>query len=456
VDFVTPFSQYYYTGYTQNIYNPTSISYLTNRYTSVYANASYTYDNRFILTGSARKDESNLFGVNSNQKGVPLWSVGGAWNIDKESFYKLDWLPYLKLRLTYGFNGNSSSNLTAVASLLQVSGNANSQPYAIVKTYPNPNLSWEKVAVTNLAIDFATKDNRVSGSVDYYKKQGTDLIGKQPIDPTVGIQNGVITRNVANLVSHGVDIQLISKNLDNLFKWQTSFLFSFNKDKLTAYQNLTGNGSSLVNSGISVSPVIGQPVYNIISYKWIGLDPQTGDPMGYVNGQPSKDYATITSKTPISDLVFSGSALPTYFGALSNTFSYKQFSLYVNITYRLGYYFRKSSINYNGLYNSGGLGNSDFAERWQKPGDELHTYVPSMPSIADAGSLRDQFYLNSSALVGNAGNIRLQNVNLSYRFDTSKLRIIKLSDLQFYIYSNNLQGYIIPSYNLSFGIKAKF
>ena len=471
VDHVSRFPQYYDSGNLQGIPDRTSFSYLTNRYTSVYANASYSYDNRYIFSASGRKDESNLFGVNSNQKGVPLWSTGLGWNIHNEQFYPTGWVNYLKLRLTYGFNGNLSRNLTAVASLLQTSGGLNNQPYAIVSTYPNPDLSWEKIGIVNLGLDFGTRNNVLSGSLEYYQKNGSNLIGKQPIDPTVGIPTGLITRNVADMKSNGFDLQLTTRNIDQGFKWQTGFLFSYNRDKITAYQNTSANGSSIISSGLSVSPVLGQPVYNIISYKWAGLDPQTGEPMGIVNGVPSKDYATITSKTPLNDLVYNGPALPPFFGSISNTFFYKGFSLYINITYRLGYYFRKTSISYYSLYNNG-FGNSDFALRWQKPGDELHTSVPSMPTIDGNSYERDDFYSNSSILVEKADNIRLQDLNLSYRPKISFIKKLKLSDLQFYVYARNLgilwkanksgldpdfsSGYLPPSYSLSFGVKTSF
>lgn len=471
VDHVTQFPQYNDNGTLAGIPDYTSFSDLTNRFTSVYANASYTFDNKYIISASGRKDESNLFGVNSNQKGVPLWSTGIAWNISKESFYHFDWLEYLKLRLTYGFNGNLPSNLTAVASLLQTSGGINNQPYAIVKTYPNPDLSWEKVGVINLGIDFSSKNNVIAGSLELYQKKGTGLIGKQPIDPTVGIPAGVITRNVADIINHGIDLQIISRNIDRQFKWQTNLLFSYNRDKITAYQSTAANGSTLISDGISVLPVVGQPAYGIVSYKWAGLDPQTGDPIGMLNRKTSKDYATITSQTPINELDYNGPALPPFFGSISNTFSYKRFSLYVNISYRLGYYFRKSSISYYYLYNNG-IGNKDFANRWQKSGDESNTYVPSMPTINDNTYERDAFYSNSSALVGKADNIRLQELNLTYQPVIGKLRFLKLTDLQIYAYAQNLgilwkankfgidpdygQGYIAPSSSISFGIKAKF
>ena len=471
VDYITQFPQYNNAGNLQGIPYNTGFAGTLNRYTSYYANASYTYDQRYILSGSARKDASNLFGVNSNLRGVPLWSAGFAWNISNEKFYSANWLTYLKLRLTYGYNGNLPQNQTALASIIETTDNLNNQPYGIVNTYPNPNLRWEKVGVLNAGIDFGSRNNVLTGSVEFYSKKSTDLIARQPIDPTVGIPSGLVFRNVADMLTRGVDIQLNTKNLTRQFKWQTGILFNYNRDEVTAYNTNGASGGNYVFGGYGISPLQGKPIYSISSFKWAGLDPANGNPVGIVNGQRSEDYSAIVYKTPISGLDYNGPALPPFFGAVSNTFDYKGFTLYINISYRLGYYFKKSTINYYNLYNNW-AGNSDFAQRWQKPGDEAHTHVPSMPALADDSYERDFFYQYSSANVQKADNIRLQDLNISYRIPLPKNNTLHLKDLQVYIYGRNLgilwrankrgidpdypDTALPPSYSISFGLKTRF
>src|SRR6185295_8713660 len=90
-------------------YNKTT----TDRYVSYYLNAKYIFQRRYILSASIRKDESNLFGVKTNQKGVPLWSVGTSWELNQERFYRITWLPYLKLRITNGYKGNVDRTVSA-------------------------------------------------------------------------------------------------------------------------------------------------------------------------------------------------------------------------------------------------------------------------------------------------------------------------------------------------------
>lgn len=379
-----------------------------NRFVSYYGNASYTYLNKYAFSGSVRKDESNLFGVDANQKGVPLWSIGGAWKLSKENFYHVAWLPYLKLRLTYGRSGNVNNTVSSLATIqyLQASQSSIKIPYAGIANYPNPDLRWEKVNMFNAGIDFTIGNSVLYGSVEYYSKKSTDLLNTVDIDPTAGIQTMVI--NSASLTGKGVDITLNSTNIKGKFTWQTNLLFSYVNYKVLSTEHAT----SLVNftsNGDQIFPVPGYNPYLIVSYKWGGLDEQ-GNPQGYVNGELSTDYSAIRTDS-INQQVINGSALPTYFGNLRNTFSFKGFSLAVNISYRLGYYMRKPSLNYYNLFYYG-KGDKEFADRWQKPGDENRTNVPAM--IYPANQYRDLFYSNSSINVINADNIKLTDIYLGY------------------------------------------
>jgi TonB-linked SusC/RagA family outer membrane protein len=441
----------------------------TNRYTAFFGNAAYTYDKRYIVSASARKDASNLFGVQSNQKGVPLWSAGLGWNIHQENFFKAGWLELLKLRLTYGYNGNLDPSLAAVATMYQFTGNINNRPYGQIRSYPNPELSWEKVGVFNAGLDFSLKSGVLSGSLEYYVKNATKLIGDSPVDPTVGRMSGTIRRNVADMQTRGFDIQINSKNIDRGFKWNSSLLFSQNSNKLTKYHmDDFRNSSAYTYGGFGIVPIEGKPAYSIFSYKWGGLDPATGDPRGMLNGQPSSDYAAIRAGTKLEDLQYHGSALPTIHGGQANTFSFAGFTLYANLAFRLGYYFKRESISYDLLYNKW-RGHEDFANRWQQPGDEQHTSVPSM--VYPSNYQRDEFYAASSVLVEKGDNIRLQDLNLAYTLNGKNLKA-PLKGMQLYANAHNLgfvwraskagldpdygPGYLPPSYSLSFGLRTSF
>lgn len=477
VDFLDQF-QLYPSGNYATIINPPSNTGTFNRYRSYFANGSYTYDQRYTFSASGRIDQSNLFGVTANLRSVPLWSAGFKWNIDREKFYNLQWLPTLKLRATYGYNGNVDNSLAAVTTFMYAQGvsltNAN---YAVINNPPNPNLRWEKDGLLNLGIDFGVKGNILYGSIEYYSKKATDLIGDASLAPSTGYPGPDLSYdyrgNFAAMSGNGIDVELNSLNINKAFKWTTHFLFSYATDKVTKYNQTISPVKYLSADGISgpgsIYPMIGNPVYGVYSYKWGGLDSKTGAPMGYVNGQVSEDYTNLVNPSSASDLVYNGPARPTMYGGMGNTFSYKHFSLTANISYKLGYYFRRPSINYSTLFNSY-VGNMDFTKRWQQPGDENKTVVPSMPAVANAQ--RDQFYSYSSVLVDKGDHVRLQDVSLSYDFDKRNFPRMPFSHVQLYLYANNLgiiwaankdhldpdypRGGIPAPHSISIGLKAGF
>ncbi|WP_454802849.1 SusC/RagA family TonB-linked outer membrane protein [Mucilaginibacter phyllosphaerae] len=407
----------------------------TDHYRSYYANAAYTYDGRLTLSGSARLDQSNLFGVNSNQKGVPLWSAGAAWNLSRESFYHLSWLPQFKLRATIGYNGNINKNLSAytTAGYFDGSDSQTALPYAQILNPPNPDLRWERIRNINLGLDFGLPGNRVTGSLEYYSKKGVDLIGQTALAPSTG--QTIFTGNNAATSGHGLDFSIDTRNLTGPFNWTTNFFLSHVTDKVTQYTSESPAGFYLSFGQLGAFAQQDRPLFAVYSYRSAGLDPATGDPQGYLDGLVSKDYNAILKAATPANLVYNGPSRPTVFGALRNTFTYSSWSLSANITYKLGYYFRRNSIRYGNQY---GLStqNGDYGRRWQQPGDEQHTHVPSIPAVTD--SQRDDFYTYSSALVEKGDHVRLQDLRLAWTMDKGLLPFAPGARLQVYVYGANL------------------
>lgn len=434
LDFVNPYPTF--TGGTGTIQGLPFIAETLNRFVSYFGNASFSHKKRYIFSLSGRNDASNIFGVATNDKWRPLWSSGVAWNISKESFYNISFLSHLKFRVTYGYNGNLDLTWSAIP--LQSIRPANySLSYftnGVITRPNNPSLRWEKVRTLNIGFDFSAFDNVLSGSADFYSKSGSDLYGPSAYDYTAFGFLSQITKNVANMVTKGVDISLQTININSRFSWVSNLLFNYNTDRLTNYYFPDG---MLFNAtyGTGGSPLIGKPLHSILSYRWGGLDAD-GNPQGYVNKEKSTDYSAIfNSLTRPDSLVYSGQALPKIFGSVRNAFDWKGFSIVANVTYALGYYFRKPSIDYSALFKNG-IGHGDFEQRWQKPGDELITSVPSMlyPDNPD----RNNFYLLSEATVAKADNIRLQFVTLSYSFHQTVLPTTLFKTLELFVNGSNL------------------
>jgi len=435
----------------------------SNRFTSMYANASYIYDRKYTLSASVRKDASNVFGDNTNKNGKPTWSVGGAWNISNETFWSLDALPLLKLKVTYGYSGNVNNNVPAYSVVNYNPPFITNYPFARTTNPPNPDLRWEKVGMLNLGLDFGLKNNRLSGSIEFYDKRSSDIITVSPIDPTKGFQQQ--TFNTASIHGTGFDVNLSSQNLIlGDFQWNSNFIFSYNKNIVTKLL-IKRPSDVYANNTNSINPLEGFDLNAILVYPSVGLDPQTGDPRGIINGQVSKDYAAMISPNrPVSDLVYLGPSKPRYFGALRNGFSYKSFELSANILYKLGYHLKRNGLSYTALFFAN-TGHSEFADRWQKSGDENITKVPSMVYPVDPN--RDYFYNASEAIVESGDHIRLQDITGAYTFRNIKgLRNLKLyanvSNLGIIWRANKLgldpditSGYKLP-FTMAFGINATF
>jgi hypothetical protein len=407
-----------------------------SRFMSVYANGSYTYNDKYMLSASARRDASNLFGLNTNDKWNLLWSVGGSWDISQESFYKSGAIPYLRLRATYGFSGNIDPAMSAVSTVIYSQPRAYNPglPYAQFNTYSNPELRWETSGMFNLGLDFRLASERISGSIEYYRKKGDHLFGSAMMDPTYGI-GIIVQKNSAKMKGSGIDVELNSLNIkQKKFSWITDLNFSYNKDEIVDYYLTTQQASNFVSTG-NISGAKGRPVYGVFSYKWAGLDPKTGDPSGYFDGKITNDYKKLMFTASINDLEYSGPVLPVFSGTLGNTFSYDGLSLSLRLSYKLGHYFRRNSINYASLFNMSS-GHSDYALRWQKPGDEQHTNVPSI--IYPFNNNRDSFYSGSSVLIEKADNIRLEYVMLSYSLNESLTRKLGMKNPNVFLNASNL------------------
>ncbi|SIS61766.1 TonB-linked outer membrane protein, SusC/RagA family [Chryseobacterium ureilyticum] len=441
VDYITRFTQYGRNG-TATISNFDNYSGTVDRIRSYYLNGAYNYDLRYVVSASARIDQSNLFGVKTNQKSVPLWSTGVKWNINKEDFYHSDWLSQLSLRSTFGYSGNIDRTTTAYTTARISKNNYNNLPNADLVTPPNNELRWERNRMFNIGVDFASKENRLSGSIEYFNRKGKDLIGNGDIDPTTGYAS--FRGNVANMTGNGIDIELNSINIQSkYFTWKTTAIFSYAKDIITAYKRPTSlpnfvSDNSIIRNATLYNPIVGRSLFGIYSYPWAGLDPQTGQARGYLDGEPSTQYAQITqqlAEDPENRLIYHGNTLAPYFGALRNTVSYKNFDLSFNITYRFGYYFKRNSIMYSSLY-SNYYAHGDYYRRWQKPGDELTTTVPAM--VYPGVNVADQYYLNSEVLVSKGDHIRLQDINLSYNLDSKIAKKFHLQNLRLFAYVNNV------------------
>lgn len=382
---------------------------------SVYSNLGYTYKRRYGLSFSARKDASNLFGVKTNDKWNPLWSAGGSWTISREPFMEeVGWMDNLRVRATYGHSGNSGGVANILPLISHMSGSGvTTLPRAIVTTLSNPGLRWEDVRTVNFGLDFSLWKNTISGSLELYDKKSTDLLSNDRMDITTGYSS--ITRNVAELAGRGMDAKLSGRYRIGRASGQSALNFSHSHTVVKDFFGTAFAGTIYAeNTGKSINPVLDKELYPVFSYKFAGLDPENGDPQGYLQGEVSKEYTKLINDS-VQHLVYHGTALPPYYGSFMQEFTWKNVRLSFLLSYKFGHYFQKSTISYSSLFSSWS-GHSDYERRWQKPGDEQHTDVPSM--VYPLASNRDRFYASSSANILDGALLRLQDIGLDYRTET--------------------------------------
>lgn len=468
VDYLEQYPEYI-SGNRSYIPSGNSLTRLRTRFVSAYANGAYTYRGRYSLSGSTRRDASNLFGLNTNDRWNMLWSIGASWNVHQEVFYGLKIIPRLRLRATYGFSGNIDPAMSAVTTIAYMGNSLVTPGYPTARfdNFANPDLRWETSRMTNLAVDFGSIGNRISGSVDFYYKKGENLFGDEEMDVTAGVGRYAV-KNAAKIKGKGVDIEVNSINVNRgNFQWRSHMNFNLNSDRVLEYYLLSRQASDFIASN-TISGLVDHPIYSMFSYKWAGLNPETGSPRGVYGSEITEEYANLIYSATVDEMNYHGPLLPISFGSLGNTFSYKDWELTFRFSFKMGHFFRRSSLQYVDLFNLG-RGHADYAARWRNPGDENYTNVPAM--AYPNNSLSDLFYQGAEPLVEKADHVRLQYINFSYRFSNLQLNKIGVKQIQFFANANNLgviwranklgldpdfEGeYIMPPVKqLAFGIRA--
>jgi hypothetical protein len=365
--------------------------------------------------------------------------VGGAWNINKEKFFQSEVINTFKLRISYGLAGNVNNTSTPflVASKTYQAG---TNDYRARQVSYNPKLRWERTRTLNLGTDLAFLKNRFQVSLDYYRKEGSDLLGTVVLDPTVGFASAAI--NAASMTNQGVELALQATVIDGAdFKWNSQLNFGYNTNKVTS--NRVADGSPVINRVTgTVQYVEGYARETLWSYNSAGLD-NRGNPLVY-------DEKGNKVKVPVfGSLVSSGSYRPRYTGGFSNTFRYKGVFANVFLVYNFGHVFRREMPTMN-PYNFANALNDQVSKRWMKPGDEATTIIAAMPTTSQDdyydGRERAIQYGSNSVLPG--GFVRLREVQLGYSLPTGVLHHTPFKNISVIAQMNNLAFWAQNKYRI--------
>ncbi|EHQ25214.1 SusC/RagA family TonB-linked outer membrane protein [Mucilaginibacter paludis] len=447
------------TGNTFNLASPTSQADKTRRYLSYYGNAAYTYNNKYVLTGSVRYDDYNNFGLDRQYRATPAWSAGAKWNLSDEAFMKqFTWIDHLALRATYGINGNISTTVYPFTYISIGTDGTTGLPNSSILYTANPQLKWEKTYVTNLAADFSFLNSRISGSVDYYKKNSKDILASFAINNTYtgNINSGVIVQNSSHITGKGVDLSLngIAYNTKD-WRWNLGGTFSYNTNQLEderytkQYTSSAFATTSYYANPSALAYLSGYPTDKIMVFRNAGLDANGLTQVYAEDGSIIK--ATTAAIPTLGALKYAGRRVAPYYGSWNTSVRYKDFTLFALTTYQFGNVFLKPSIGtYSTNINQVKYDlSADIANRWQKPGDEATTNVPGLNGTSTAVNASLVRYQYSDINVLKGDYIRLREVSLSYQLPTALTNkvMIKNAKLGFAVrnlgllWTANKQGY---------------
>lgn len=400
------------------------MTYRDRRFVSWYGNASYEYDNRYLVSGSIREDLTNFFGTNPKYRHKPLWSVGGTWKLNNEPFFMVDWVNRLYLRASYGINGNIS--LTEGPDLILSTGSYNSTTEGVsygIASYPNNQLRWEKTRTTNFGIDIDVLNSRLGVSFDYYKKHSTDLLADDAMDPTTGATT--MKKNVGEIDNRGYEIALhATPVLTKNFRWDVNYNVAFNHNEVITY-NVARNS---VTSWAYTVPIHaeGHPMYGFFGYKFAGLNEK-----GQTQIYKADGSVALAAMAKLEDIEYQGTAVPKTDMSLTNHFSYRNWDFSFMFIAKLGHKYRKD------MFHGSNFTNRHFVERWKQAGDEEHTIYP----VYQFANTDMFFFPFCDVNLGNASYAKLRDVTLTYTFDKPLIKKIGLSDAKIYLQARNLMRF---------------
>ena len=311
-----------------------------HKYASGYFNLTYTYDEKYNVFASFRKDYADVYGLNAKFRGTPLWSVGAGWLIHNEDFMKdIKWINFLKLRASYGVTGNIYQGATSY--MTASSGSLNSLtnlPYGTIESPANPNLKWEQSRTTNIGIDFGLLDNRLRGSIDYYNKVGKDIFSNRTLDPTTGFSSMFV--NMASMRNRGIELQVtydwFRAATRKGWSWTTNFTMSHNKNVITSVENPSTRAYQLTSNPY----VEGYPSSALWSYRFAGISDQKGEKgqtLWYIE-DGGKSHNASSKSTSIME--YSGQSEPKVIMGMDNSVRWNGFSFSILMAYYGGHMMR--------------------------------------------------------------------------------------------------------------------
>lgn len=394
---------------------------------SYFARVQYNWNSTYMITFNLRADGSSRLAPGHKWGYFPSFS--GAWRMSNEKFMKnIKWINDLKIRGGWGQTGNQSGlgdyAYLAMYNFNRIqwweSGNERAVPTRTQSSLANPDLTWETTTQTDLGFDLTFLNNRLTLYADWYYKKTTDLIMNMTL-PAGSAAATSLARNGGSIVNKGMEFTIKSHNLTGAFKWDTDFNISFNRNELKSLSLTPVYWGARTNDNVNqyvVRNAPGQPLGSFWGYICDDVNPETGDLIYRdVNGD-----GEVTS----SDRTYIGDPNPDFTFGLTNTFTYKGFSLSILLQGSVGNdIYNVSRMESEGMFNSNNQ-DTGVLRRWRIPGQ-----ITDVPRVG----FNQQ---NSSYYIEDGSYLRVKDISLSYDIPKAAISKIHLTRLTPYVSFTNL------------------
>ncbi len=390
---------------------------------SAFARLNYQFKHRYMAGITYRLDGSSRYNRNHRYLSTPSFSLG--WRMSEENFIKdnLRFVDQLKLRGSIGVSskdGNNSYYGAQAVYNLNTLTSYGGKNYLQMSQPGNENLDWERTITYDLGLDVELFNSRVQITFDYYYKKTTNMLFSSDLPLYTGYTKE--NQNIADMMNQGIDFQLITTNIQNKdFQWQTILNLSKTTNKILKL-NFEGNQLDQANSSFKYYEE-GAPIAQWYLHKWVGVDPQTGDPLWqYKDGTVSTTPPAANYATSNANKFVMGTALPDVYGSITNTLMYKNFELDFMFTFALGSHMinstRASLLSYsqNNAWNL----SKEMLSVWQIPGQ--HTEIPRLNNNSVIGGYDYTTAVTTTRFLEDNSYLRLKNITLSYMVPQAWLR----------------------------------
>ncbi|QPH37914.1 SusC/RagA family TonB-linked outer membrane protein [Pedobacter endophyticus] len=405
---------------------------------SYFSKASYNYDEKYFFDASFRRDGSSRF--SSIKRWGPFFSVGGSWSMNKEDFLKdASWIDDLRLKVSYGQVGNNAllddddnARYYGDRAFFDLGSNNNNEGGVLLSSVATPELTWEKQNTLNTGVSFSFFGRRLTGEVEFYRKNVNDLILSVPQPLSSAVTS--VYRNVGAMYNQGVELQLGGDLIRNTnFNWNLITNWTIFKNKIT---ELPAETPTIVKG--TKRREAGHSFYDYYLRQFAGVDPNDGSSL-YIpaDGTAAANIRTVNGVQYVTNQSFakydySGSAVPDLLGSVNNTFSYKNVSLSFLINYQIGG--KAYDAVYAGLFSTSSYGSSlhkDVLNAWTQTNKGSN--IPRL----DYGNSTNINAASSRWLI-DASYVALRNVNLSYNLPKAWLSKIDVSSARLFVTGENL------------------